>query len=74
MALNKRIAMCQGALEKYTSDELIAHLVDTNMMTNNRKLSRLIKNAGFKQQVSLDILITITAQHRPGSDSTAAEL
>jgi len=41
--------------EKYTSDELIAHLVDAEYDDKyNRKLSRLIKNAGFKQQVSLE--------------------
>jgi DNA replication protein DnaC len=41
--------------EKYTSDELIAHLVDAEYDDKyNRKLSRLIKSSGFKQQVSLE--------------------
>ena len=39
--------------EKFTPDELIAHLVDAEFDDKyNRKLKRLIKAANFKQQVS----------------------
>src|SRR5690606_10832815 len=41
--------------EKFTPDEIIAHLVDVEYDDKyNRKLSRLIKTAGFKQQVSIE--------------------
>ncbi|WP_162198312.1 ATP-binding protein, partial [Geofilum rubicundum] len=41
--------------EKFTPDEIIAHLVDAEYDDKyNRKLSRLIKTAGFKQQVSIE--------------------
>jgi DNA replication protein DnaC len=39
----------------FTTDELIAHLVDAEYDDRyNRKLSRLLKNAGFKQRASFD--------------------
>ena len=43
--------------EKFTADELIAHLVDAEFDDKyNRKLNRLIKQASFKQQASFEQL------------------
>ncbi len=43
--------------EKFTTDELIAHLIDAEYDDRyNKKLNRLIKQARFKQQASLEQL------------------
>ena len=43
--------------DKFTTDELIAHLVDAEYDDKyNKKLSRLVKQARFKQQASLEQL------------------
>lgn len=52
--------------EKFTTDELIAHLVDAEFDDKyNKKLSRLIKQAKFKQQASLE---QINYSHQRGLD------
>jgi len=52
--------------EKFTTDELIAHLVDAEFDDKyNKKLSRLIKQAKFKQQASLE---QINYTHQRGLD------
>jgi len=44
-----------GGNSNFTIDELIAHLIDAEYDERyNKKLSRLIKNAGFRQQATLD--------------------
>ena len=52
--------------EKFTIDELVAHLVDAEFDDKyNKKLSRLIKQAKFKQQASLE---QINYSHQRGLD------
>jgi DNA replication protein DnaC len=52
--------------EKFTLDELVAHLVDAEFDDKyNKKLSRLIKQAKFKQQASLE---QINYSHQRGLD------
>ena len=52
--------------EKFTTDELVAHLVDAEFDDKyNKKLSRLIKQAKFKQQASLE---QINYLHQRGLD------
>ena len=52
--------------EKFTTDELIAHLIDAEFDDKyNKKLSRLIKQAKFKQQASLE---QINYSHQRGLD------
>ncbi|WP_430937230.1 ATP-binding protein [Saccharicrinis sp. 156] len=52
--------------EQFTADELIAHLVDAEHDDKyNKKLSRLIKQARFKQQASFEQL---NFQHPRGLD------
>ena len=52
--------------EKFTTDELIAHLVDAEFDDKyNKKLSRLVKQAKFKQQASLE---QINYLHQRGLD------
>lgn len=54
--------------EKFTADELIAHLVDAEYDDKyNKKLDRLIKQARFKQQASFDQL---HFHHPRGIDKT----
>lgn len=49
-----RQATENGQQESFTTDELIAHLVDAEYDERyNKKLARLIKTAGFKQNVNL---------------------
>lgn len=44
-----------GGNSNFTIDELIAHLVDAEYDDRyNKKLARLLKNAGFRQQATLD--------------------
>ena len=50
-----RIIYEAGGNSNFTIDELIAHLIDAEYDERyNKKLSRLIKNAGFRQQATLD--------------------
>jgi len=50
-----RIIYEAGGNSNFTIDELIAHLIDAEYDERyNKKLSRLIKNAGFQQQATLD--------------------
>lgn len=50
-----RIIYEAGGNNNFTIDELIAHLIDAEYDERyNKKLSRLIKNAGFRQQATLD--------------------
>jgi len=50
-----RIIYESGGNSNFTIDELIAHLIDAEYDERyNKKLSRLIKNAGFRQQATLD--------------------
>jgi len=52
--------------EKFTTDELIAHLIDAEYDDRyNKKLNRLIKQARFKQQASLE---QINYHHPRGLD------
>lgn len=52
--------------EKFTTDELIAHLIDAEFDDKyNKKLSRLVKQAKFKQQASLE---QINYSHKRGLD------
>jgi DNA replication protein DnaC len=44
-----------GGNSNFTIDELIAHLIDAEYDERyNKKLARLLKNAGFRQQATLD--------------------
>jgi DNA replication protein DnaC len=44
-----------GGNSNYTIDELMAHLIDAEYNERyNKKFARLLKNAGFKQQASMD--------------------
>jgi DNA replication protein DnaC len=50
-----RVIYEAGGNSNFTIDELIAHLIDAEYDERyNKKLSRLIKNAGFRQQATLD--------------------
>ena len=50
-----RIIYEAGGNSNFTIDELIAHLIDAEYDERyNKKLSRLIKDAGFRQQATLD--------------------
>lgn len=52
--------------EKFTADELIAHLIDAEFDDKyNKRLSRLVKQASFKQQASFEQL---NYQHHRGLD------
>lgn len=55
MAHAFRATMNAGFAQNFTSDELIAHLVDAEWEERfNRRLARLIKTAGFRYQASFE--------------------
>ena len=55
--------------EKFTTDEIIAHLVDAEFDDKyNKKLNRLIKQAKFKQQASFE---QINHYHPRGIDKNS---
>lgn len=50
-----------GGNDHFTIDELIAHLIDAEYDNRyNKKLARLIKNAGFKQRATFDQIDFVT--------------